>query len=400
MALINLRNALMAGKRLPYDAEVEYLECAGTSSVFPYIDTGIVGSMDVTVSVRIWKSTKATNECAMGSWDRGNTRCWPLYFNSNKYYLGMGQLSHAFTEVTSEVWHDIALTKSGNTFTYTADGAVVGQSSSTLTFASTRTLYIGAMNDTGNPFYYFCGRFAFVKIYVAGTLVRDYIPVRKGNAGYLYDRVSGALFGNAGTGDFVLGQDVVPVEYIESHGTEWIDTGVPATGATNSEFQFKMSVAGFAFGARTAWNTYAYSLNYGTGNYAFNYGNNGVVATLTTNIPIDTNWHTAKIQSGGVLSLDEWTNTAGTYSFTTNGSLILFGTRQGSSLNQTASGFKYCKIWESSTPVRSFIPVRVGTDATSWEGAMMDVLTRRIYRNAGTGAFTYGNDLKYPIPAS
>ena len=23
----------------------------------------------------------------------------------------------------------------------------------------------------------------------------------------------------------------------------------------------------------------------------------------------------------------------------------------------------------------------------------------RIYRNAGTGAFTYGNDLKYPIPA-
>lgn len=33
------------------------------------------------------------------------------------------------------------------------------------------------------------------------------------------------------------------------------------------------------------------------------------------------------------------------------------------------------------------------------EDAMMDVLTRRIYRNAGTGAFAYGNDLKYPIPA-
>lgn len=33
------------------------------------------------------------------------------------------------------------------------------------------------------------------------------------------------------------------------------------------------------------------------------------------------------------------------------------------------------------------------------EGATMDVLTRRIYRNAGTGAFGYGNDLKYPIPS-
>ena len=40
-----------------------------------------------------------------------------------------------------------------------------------------------------------------------GTVIADYIPVRKGTVGYLYDRVSGKLFGNAGTGDFVLGPD-------------------------------------------------------------------------------------------------------------------------------------------------------------------------------------------------
>ena len=39
------------------------------------------------------------------------------------------------------------------------------------------------------------------------ALVRDFIPVRKGTVGYLYDRVSGKLFGNAGTGDFVVGLD-------------------------------------------------------------------------------------------------------------------------------------------------------------------------------------------------
>ena len=49
----------------------------------------------------------------------------------------------------------------------------------------------------------------------------------------------------------------------------------------------------------------------------------------------------------------------------------------------------------SGIAARKFLPVRVGT-----EGALIDTLTRRIYRNAGTGAFTYGNDLKYPIPAS
>ena len=54
----------------------------------------------------------------------------------------------------------------------------------------------------------------------------------------------------------------------------------------------------------------------------------------------------------------------------------------------------YLQIIQSGATVRSFRSVRVGT-----EGAMMDVLTRRVYRNAGTGAFGYGNDLKYPIPS-
>ena len=50
-------------------------------------------------------------------------------------------------------------------------------------------------------------RVSLLRIYSNGVLVRDFIPVRKGTVGYLYDRVSGKLFGNAGSGDFVLGQD-------------------------------------------------------------------------------------------------------------------------------------------------------------------------------------------------
>jgi hypothetical protein len=41
----------------------------------------------------------------------------------------------------------------------------------------------------------------------AGNILFDFIPVRKGTVGYMYDRVSGKLFGNAGSGDFVLGPD-------------------------------------------------------------------------------------------------------------------------------------------------------------------------------------------------
>ena len=39
-------------------------------------------------------------------------------------------------------------------------------------------------------------------------LILDIIPVRKGATGYMYDKVSEQLFGNNGTGSFVLGPDV------------------------------------------------------------------------------------------------------------------------------------------------------------------------------------------------
>ena len=46
------------------------------------------------------------------------------------------------------------------------------------------------------------------KIYSQGVLAREFVPVRVGQVGYLYDKVSGNLFANAGSGDFVLGDDI------------------------------------------------------------------------------------------------------------------------------------------------------------------------------------------------
>jgi len=34
------------------------------------------------------------------------------------------------------------------------------------------------------------------------------IPVRIGNIGYMFDKVTGKMFGNSGTGNFVLGPDI------------------------------------------------------------------------------------------------------------------------------------------------------------------------------------------------
>lgn len=39
-------------------------------------------------------------------------------------------------------------------------------------------------------------------------VLRDFVPVRVGNVGYMFDKVSGELFGNLGTSEFVIGPDI------------------------------------------------------------------------------------------------------------------------------------------------------------------------------------------------
>lgn len=43
--------------------------------------------------------------------------------------------------------------------------------------------------------------------YIGDTLSLDLVPIRVGQVGYMYDKVSGQLFGNSGTGNFILGPD-------------------------------------------------------------------------------------------------------------------------------------------------------------------------------------------------
>lgn len=49
------------------------------------------------------------------------------------------------------------------------------------------------------------GKIKWCKIRRNGNLLRDFIPVQKNGIGYLYDKISGRLFSNQGTGEFIIG---------------------------------------------------------------------------------------------------------------------------------------------------------------------------------------------------
>lgn len=399
--LINLRNALMAGRRLPYDAEVEYLESMGTQ----WIDTGVPanGEFDVEYTIQtpstfnrvfvVGGARSSTQHLNFGQYDP----------NRNFILAYLGDYWVALQSISANTIYTTKVHYASGSQTATVNGGSVYGRTYTGTEALNLNIYLFKRNfygatDTILPM---IGRMYSFKIYQNGVLVRDFIPVRKGTTGYLYDRVSGKLFGNAGTGDFVLGPDVVQVEYIESHGTEWIDLG--AVVSPDTDFQFKGTIVsdntnGCAFGesARFSWaaNNPAYALALATGGgYAYlRYGDSSANAIGVTMVGLNTPFTASLIGQDFSINGLKVATVSRINSFSSTVQTMSLFKRNNMDTNSTYSIIKI----ESLNFGNKFhlLPVRVGT-----EGATMDTLTRRIYRNQGTGAFTYGNDLKYPIPA-
>ena len=231
-----------------------------------------------------------------------------------------------------------------------------------------------------------------------GERILDYIPVRKGTVGYLYDRVSGKLFGNEGSGAFSYGSDVVQVEYIQSDGNAYLDTGV--VPAPNLDYSVTFSAQSAStyyriFGAWAASNQKRFG--------AIVNAQNLMYQQMTPHGEVLSAYTSPNIMTAEKRGLDCYVNGSKAGSFTSDieanevpYSIHVLGINtRGSAIAASAGERVYAfSLTSNSVAVRSMLPVRVGT-----EGAMMDVLTRRIYRNAGTGAFGYGNDLKYPIPS-
>ena len=202
-------------EKLPYDAEVEYLESTGTQ----YIDTGIYGTQNTIANLRGCNLEFDSYSWGFGSRVGWGNRMFALYNGSDqgfRYVFGWGSSSSSTSPAISQV-----SSRTGNMADFviaqqcSVDGQVLPEWSSS-SFQTPETLRIfgaytnGAMN-------YGKWRFSDVKITVqGGTLVRDFIPVRFTNElgiaeGAMYDKVSKKLFRNQGTGSFKCGRDIKPM---------------------------------------------------------------------------------------------------------------------------------------------------------------------------------------------
>lgn len=202
---------MMGGKgSLPYDAKIEYLQSAS----FAYIDTGIAGNNNNLVITAKWMLDTWKLGYLYGNVYNTNVNMTRLYVSSTvgKITAGINQQGNSQIEVEGLSANTVYTTISGRGYLI-INGTERTKSPSNLSTNSrnivifNRSMDAIIENNLGAKLYLF-------KIEASGNTLLDMIPVRVGRVGYMYDKVSGQLFGNAGTGSFILGPDILGGKYL------------------------------------------------------------------------------------------------------------------------------------------------------------------------------------------
>ena len=181
-----------------YDAEIEYLESNGTQ----WIDTKIECSSSVQLITK-GKFTQNIYDENFGALNTSGTQRFHFGIYEDKFIFGVGSIYNYTTP------YDL------NIHTFVLDGSGYGKLDNTSytlrRFDDTKKLkiYLFVRNTTNQATTHAYFQLFSQQIFINNILVFDAIPVRVGQVGYLYDKVSGRLFGNKGTGEFILGPDKI-----------------------------------------------------------------------------------------------------------------------------------------------------------------------------------------------
>ncbi len=240
-------------------------------------------------------------------------------------------------------------------------------------------------------------------------LVRDFVPVvdmQTGEYG-LYDTVEGRFYGNAsGKGAFTGGAEIymlpeeyTQVEYIESHGAEYIDTDLIPNNTTGIKTKFSQSELGanFVSGCVSAdgqWKNRFYPWYLSENNVYYGYdGYYGSPFPVTKNKIYEgtlnyNNDKKAIFEKKVIATLPNDYISSGY-------SIYLFATNTGTSVTQFHIGCRIYdfKMTQDQSFVRNFVPV---FNSRKNEYGLYDVVEGKFYGNSsGNGAFTGGPEVSH-----
>ena len=198
---------------LPYDAEIEFLQSSGTQ----YINTSISPSTSFECEIKAeFTQNQAGFDTLLGSYtstsEYGVALAIRATYEANAGYIQFGANGSGTSLIVSSIQtlglHTYKTSLKNSTLKVDVDGTVNSRTWGTGQSPSSLPMYMFARNKGGGTIgNYSKAKVYYCKIWNGGNLVFDAIPVRVGSTGYMYDRVSGQLFGNLGSGSFTLGND-------------------------------------------------------------------------------------------------------------------------------------------------------------------------------------------------
>lgn len=175
------------------------------------------------------------------------------------------------------------------------------------------------------------------------------------------------------------------LEYIQSSGTQWVDTDFTPNGKTRMVVDFAVTDASGTnniIGARTSTSEKAFTFSTTEGNWRIGYNN----ATTKTSVVADTNRHIADLNQN-VLSLDGVVIHTASFADFDGSCDICIGIINSPSAStgyyKGYAKFYSCKIYDNGTLVRDFIPC---IDPNGNVG-LYDTVNKKFYGNAGSGMF-------------
>lgn len=176
------------------------------------------------------------------------------------------------------------------------------------------------------------------------------------------------------------------LEYIESTGTQYIDTGFKPTGNSRVVCDIQLSKTGvWLYGARHTATDRTFMTVAMTDNYRSDYNN-----SYSLNIPYDMTDRVTIDKNKGSMTIGTQTVSYEDADFSCAYNLYIFaGNSAGTPSTFSSMKLFYCKVYDNGVLIRDYVPCQ----GPSGDIGLYDTENNQFYGNAGTGTFTAGPEI-------
>ena len=187
-----------------YDKEIGYLESSGTQ----YINTNIIYNGNYRFIVKFLCNTMYSPEDQASASVFG-ARSGPTNdsFQFSTFRNGCFAYNRLYDhmDIITNTEYIVEFTRNGKLYINNTEKL---SDISNLTYNTPNYIALFALNQLSTITEHFIGRIYYFKLFDENdNIILDLIPVRKGQVGYMFDKVSQQLFENNGTNSFLLGPD-------------------------------------------------------------------------------------------------------------------------------------------------------------------------------------------------